>query len=444
MNALELRTALALAAVYLFRMLGLFMVLPVIAVSATSFADYSPLYVGFAVGAYGLTQAVLQIPMGALSDRWGRKPVIFIGLTVFAIGSVVAAQADSMAALVIGRFLQGGGAIASAIMALATDVSREKARAYVMAIIGIAIGFSFYLAVLIGPMITASYGLSGIFWFTAVTAIISIPLVVVLVPNPVKSIASAELVPRRASVERLATASQLWRLNVNILLLHLCITLLFVPLPGMLIENGLALEGHWQVYLPVLLIAIIGLAVLMTLARKGKEKTAIAISCLGMAFGLVILAIIPASIAVLSVAAVLFFSGFNYLEATFPTMVARIAPAGEKGSAMGVYASFQFIGAFFGGIIAGGILSWTSEQYVFACGVVLSIVMLLVSAKLRPAPKVFRVTLAVESAPRSPEGILASLLKLEGVVEAKWAHQQSAIHLKTTDEFDINQASQLL
>ncbi|MBS09945.1 MAG: MFS transporter, partial [Alteromonas sp.] len=159
MNALELRAALALASVYVLRMMGLFMVMPVLAVAAMDYPDYSPLLVGLAVGGYGLTQAALQIPMGMMSDKWGRKPVILLGLAVFALGSFVAANADSMAMMIVGRILQGAGAIAGAIMALATDVSRESQRAKVLAIIGIAIGFSFYLSVILGPLIANSYGL---------------------------------------------------------------------------------------------------------------------------------------------------------------------------------------------------------------------------------------------------------------------------------------------
>ncbi|MFC3095293.1 MFS transporter [Alteromonas sediminis] len=444
MNALELRAALALAAVYMFRMLGLFMVLPVLAVTATDFVDYSPILVGVAIGAYGLMQALLQIPMGSLSDKLGRKPVILLGLSVFAVGSIVAAQADTLFELVIGRFLQGGGAVASAIMALATDVSREKSRSYVMATIGIAIGFSFYLAVLIGPIITAKFGLAGIFWLTAATALASMPLIVFLVPTPVKTLASIELVPKKASVKNLVTASQIWRLNVNVMLLHLCITLLFVPLPAVLKSIGFALDAHWKIYLPILLTAIVGLGVLMTLARKGREQLAIRLACVLMALGLLVLIALPYGVVPVVLAAVLFFSGFNYLEASFPTIVARLAPAGEKGSAMGLYASFQFMGAFLGGIIAGTILTYMSTIWVFLCGVILSIAMFWVSKGLRPAAKSSRVAYQLSSELDTQKRQLVALQQLEGVLEATMSAKSGVVHLKIDAQFDPNAAGKVL
>jgi MFS family permease len=204
LNPQETRAAISLALVYVLRMLGLFMVIPVLAIAAVDYPDYSPLFVGLAIGGYGLTQAILQIPMGVLSDKWGRKPVIYMGLCFFALGSLVAANADSMAMLTLGRILQGAGAIAGAIMALAADVTRESERAKVMAIIGVSIGFSFYVALLTGPIIAGLYGIQGIFWITAILTVCCLPLVKFGVPTPKENSPSGDALPQLSQLKNLA------------------------------------------------------------------------------------------------------------------------------------------------------------------------------------------------------------------------------------------------
>ena len=267
-------------------MLGLFMVMPVLALMATDFADYAPWLVGIAIGGYGLTQALLQIPMGILSDKIGRKPVILFGLVLFALGSAIAAYADSLLMLVFGRLLQGAGAIAGAIMALAGDVSRENQRSKVMAVIGIAIGFSFYLALLIGPLIAEHWGLQGIFAVTAVLALCCIPLVKWVVPDAQNIAPSGDTLPVLQDVKNLITHPQLLRLNISVAILHMMITVLFVAFPGMLVSHGFALDQHWSVYLPVLISSIIGMAFLMGYARKKGQVPTIKIAVLLMSLSL--------------------------------------------------------------------------------------------------------------------------------------------------------------
>ena len=264
-------------------------------------------------------------------------------------------------------------------------------------------------------------------------------------PTPAKTIASLELVPKKSSVKSLFTASQIWRLNVSVMLLHLCITLLFVPLPSLLNTIGFSLDEHWKIYLPILLTAIVGLGLLMSIARKGNEPLAIKLGCALMAIGLLVLIGLPWSLTTMLIAAVLFFSGFNYLEASFPTIVARIAPAGEKGSAMGLYASFQFMGAFLGGIIAGTILTYTTMTWVFVCGLVLSVLMLLVSKGLRAAAKSTRVAYALSN-DKDIAQQLVSLKQLDGVLEATLSSTKDndVVHLKTNEQFDPNAASRIL
>ena len=443
MNALEVRAALALAIVYVLRMLGLFMVMPVLAVAAMDYPDYSPLLVGLAVGGYGLTQAALQIPMGMMSDRWGRKPVILFGLTVFAIGSFIAAQADTMAWLIVGRILQGAGAIAGAIMALATDVSRESQRAKVLAIIGIAIGFSFYLAVLLGPMIAESWGMAGIFAITGMLAVACMPLIVWVVPTGTL-LSSGDTLPQKGQVRRLIASSQLWRLNVSVMLLHMMITLLFVQLPVTLLHFDMTLDSHWTLYLPVLGASVIGLIVMMGAARGKTPKSLLLISVLMMAVAFGMMSAQDHAWWVVVVAIILFFTGFNYLEANFPALVSSIAPAGEKGTAMGIYASFQFFGAFLGGVLSGVVTDiWTPET-AYLLGAVAAALWLLIVSGINEVSRVKRVMMNARFSDSQTASLKSSLATVPGVLEITLSSEEGAVYLKVDRDFDATQARQIL
>ncbi|QCZ92125.1 MFS transporter [Salinimonas iocasae] len=443
MNALEVRAAVSLALVYVLRMMGLFMVMPVLAVAAMDYPDYSPVLVGLAVGGYGLTQAALQIPMGMLSDRWGRKPVILLGLSVFAAGSFIAATADSLAWMIAGRILQGAGAIAGAIMALATDVSRETQRAKVMAIIGIAIGFSFYLAVLAGPLIANSWGLAGIFALTGVLAICCMPLIQWSVPSvPMQT--SGDVLPQRGQLRRLLFSSQLWRLNVSVLLLHMMITLLFVQLPVTLVHFDLTLESHWMLYLPVLIASVIGLIILMGIGKGQTPRKVVLVAALFMTVAFAMLGAQDHHRWVVVGAVILFFTGFNYLEASFPALVSSIAPAGEKGTAMGIYASFQFFGAFLGGVLAGIVADhWTAETAYFV-GAVAASCWLLILRGLNEVNRIKRVAFKWQGTSEDSSALLQALSELTGVQETTVSVPDGMIYLKVTGQFDREAANQLL
>ena len=443
MNALELRAALALASVYVLRMMGLFMVMPVLAVAAMDYPDYSPLLVGLAVGGYGLTQAALQIPMGMMSDKWGRKPVILLGLSVFAIGSFVAAQADSMAMMIVGRILQGAGAIAGAIMALATDVSRESQRAKVLAIIGIAIGFSFYLAVILGPLIANSYGLAGVFGITGLLALLCIPLVKWVVPNG-EQLSSGDTLPQKGQLKRLLVSPQLWRLNVSVMLLHMLITLLFVQLPVTLLNFDMTLEQHWTVYLPVLGISIIGLVLMMGMARGRTPKSFVFAGVILMGAAFATLAFQSHNWWMVTAAVVLFFTGFNYLEANFPALVSSIAPAGQKGTAMGIYASFQFFGAFLGGVLSGVVTDiWTPEM-AYLVGAISTILWLSILSGMKEVSRVKRVMMQGTFSQTKQPKIAHDLLLVPGVLEATLSPENSAVYLKVNRDFDAVAARKVL
>ena len=369
MTPLERRTVGSLALLYSFRMLGLFMVLPLLALYAADMPGATPAMLGLALGIYGLSQAALQIPLGWLSDRIGRKPVIVAGLLVFALGSLVAAQADTAAGIVLGRFLQGAGAIASTVMAMVADLTSEEQRTKAMAIVGASIGASFAVALVLGPLVAASGGLEAVFYLTAVLALSGIAVVLLQVPTPARLIEHEEVGARGVHLARALADRQLLRLNVGVFTLHFILMACFLLVPAIL-EGALQVPrgDHWQVYLPTLLLSLLGMLPLMRLAEKGGRlrevcPTAIAlvlVALLGFGF--------TAAGPLFYVSLWLFFVGFNYLEATLPSLVSKTVFAGGRGTAMGIYSSCQFLGAFAGGAGGGYVLQhWGALGLLALC-----------------------------------------------------------------------------
>ena len=450
MNPQETRAAISLALVYVLRMLGLFMVIPVLAIAAVEYPDYSPLLVGLAIGGYGLTQAILQIPMGVLSDKWGRKPVIYMGLCFFAIGSLIAANADTMTMLTVGRILQGAGAIAGAVIALAADVTRESERAKVMAIIGVSIGFSFYVALLTGPIIAGYYGIQGIFWITAILTLCCLPLVKFGVPNPEASSPSGDALPQLSQIKNLAKDPSLWRLNASVLTVHLLITCFFVQVPTLLTQASFGLDEHWKIYTPILFISILILVVLMKVCKPLQTSTSFIISLALMASGFGLLLLPEVNWLIIIIAGTLFFGGFNYMEAHMPVMVSSIAPAGKKGSAMGIYASCQFFGAFLGGLISGLLTGWLGPKLALVACLVFIAVAMYMALGLHKATKVKRVTLAIQSSDGDKLAtnkiqLESDFAKLDGVQEVFVDVEKNAVYLKVDSKgFDIEKANALI
>ncbi|MCB1788021.1 MAG: MFS transporter, partial [Gammaproteobacteria bacterium] len=325
MTGAERRATFGLAGVYGFRMLGLFLILPVFALYAEKLPGATPLLTGLAIGIYGLTQAVLQIPFGLLSDRIGRKPVIIGGLVLFAIGGVVAALADDIWLIVVGRAIQGSGAVAAAVMALAADLTREENRTKAMATIGVTIGASFMLAMLVGPLLGKLIGVSGIFWVTAVLALLGIALVGLVVPTPSRSSVHRDAEPVPAMFRRVLREADLLRLDFGIFSLHLILTSLFLAVPLVLRDLGLATAQHSMLYLPVMLGSIVAMVPFVILAeRRGLMKQVFvgAVACLAVAqFGL---GELSGHLWGFVAALALFFTAFNLLEATLPSLVSKV------------------------------------------------------------------------------------------------------------------------
>ncbi len=361
MTGRERRAVGSLALLYCFRMLGLFMVLPLLALYASDLAGATPTMIGLALGIYGLTQAILQVPFGWLSDRVGRKPVIIFGLLLFALGSVIAAVADSMNGIILGRTLQGSGAIASTVMALVADLTREEQRTKAMALVGISIGLSFAVAMVLGPVVAAMGGLAGVFWFTAVLAAVGIAIVILLVPTPHSAIGDhQEEGARLEFIGRGFVDESLVRLNFGVFVLHFILVACFLVVPSVLEQTfGVGREQHWLVYLTVLLLSVFGMVPLMILAERGKRPRQMFLLGITLIFAAVSLLDFTSTTLVFYGGLFLFFVGFNYLEATLPSLVSKTVFAGGKGTAMGVYSSCQFMGAFAGG--AGG--GWLLDNF---------------------------------------------------------------------------------
>jgi len=357
MTSLEKRVAMSLSTIFASRMLGLFMVLPVFAVYAEELDGFSPTLAGLAIGIYGLTQALFQIPLGLLSDHIGRKPVIIGGLIIFAIGSVVAATADSITGVIVGRALQGAGAIASAIMALAADLTREEHRIKVMASIGMSIGLSFALAMVFGPMLHGWFGVEGIFWLTAALALGGILVAKFWVPTPVLSRFHRDAEVEVSWFSKAFADRQLLRLDIGVFILHFILVSMFVVMPTVLRDQfSFDLEQHWQLYLPVLFFSVLTMVPFIILAEKKRKIKQVLI---GAIFVLIIsqfgLPLFTNSLLAFAIMLWLFFSAFNLLEASMPSLVAKLAPASHKGTAMGAYSTSQFLGVFLGGLVGGSL-----------------------------------------------------------------------------------------
>ena len=381
----DLRAAASLAAVFSVRMLGLFMVYPVFAAFARHLAGATPYKIGVALGIYGLSQGALQMPFGTLSDRIGRKTMIVIGLVIFALGSAVAAGATSIDGMIIGRLLQGAGAIGSVVLALIADLTAEKNRTKAMALVGMTIGFSFLVAIVTGPAIAGWIGVAGIFWLMAALALAGIAITLLIVPVAPRP----HLQPEAETVPALIGASlrnpELLRLDFGIFALHAMLTASFLVVPALL-RGTLAMSSReqWLVYLPVLLLSVAVMVPAIIIAeRYQRMKSVVVGAVVALALSQLMLAVGGGDPYVLLAGLVVVFSGFNIMVASLPSLVTKTAPAGSRGTATGIYSSSQFLGIFAGGIIGGWVHETAGTAAVFLFASAVAIIWLLVAATMR-------------------------------------------------------------
>ncbi len=377
MTLAERRAVISLAGIFSLRMFGLFMLLPVLSVYADDLTHTTPLLVGLALGSYGLTQALFQIPFGLASDRVNRKQVIAFGLVVFAFGSVIAGLSDSIYGLIIGRSIQGCGAISAATLALTADLTRNSQRTRAMAVIGICIGASFMLALMIAPLVQNWIGVPGLFWLTAGFSVIAIFAVLWVVPDAESRPRHADIAPAGAQIRRSFADFQLMQLNLGIFLSHAVLTALFLVLPALLISRGnYPLATHWKVYIPILLISVFGMAPFVMAGSKARmihHAYRAAVLLLLVSFMILVISESRPMIWLLG-GVVVFFSAFNALESLLPSMVSQTAPPDSKGTALAIYNTFQFAGVFAGGVAGGWIYGQYDSQGVFIfCGGMITI-----------------------------------------------------------------------
>ncbi len=354
MSATELKAALSLALVFFLRMLPLFIILPILSLTESTYMQATPQLLGLALGIYGLTQAILQIPFGMLSDRWGRKPIIVLGLIIFGIGSLIAAMADSIYGLLIGRALQGAGAVAAAIMALAADLTEEESRTKIMAFIGISIGAAFSIAFILGPILYEYIGIDGIFFLSTCFSIIAIIVLLTMVPNPAKKNERANKLSS-INVKTVIFNPSLIKLNISIFSSHLILMANFVVIP-ITLKEAIQIEPaiHWQVYLTAIFLSLFIMVPFMVFGeRLNKEKLFLRFSIILIMLSQIGLALFELSFNLVVLFLILFFGAFNYLEALLPSMVSKTTHQKTKGTALGVYSTSQFIGIFMGGLIGG-------------------------------------------------------------------------------------------
>jgi MFS family permease len=386
MTPSERRASIGLAGIYALRMLGLFIILPIFALYAQHLpGGDSHLLMGIALGAYGLTQAMLQIPAGWMSDRYGRKPVIYGGLLVFALGSFIAASATDVYGIIIGRVIQGAGAINAAVMALAADLTREEHRTKAMGLIGITIGITFSISLVLSPLLNGVLGVPGIFAMIGVLSLLALGVVRFVIPDPAITRFHSDTEAGHGHFAEVLRNRELLRLDFGIFSLHAILMSVFMQVPFVLQSDGLDVAHHWQIYLPVMLVAFALMVPPIIVAEKKAKMKQVFLSAIALAMGAqALLLFVHHSLWGVAIALLAFFTAFNVLEATLPSLISKIAPLSAKGTAMGVYSSVQFFGAFFGAAAGGALMEFVGGNAVFIFSIVLLLLWLIVAAGMIP------------------------------------------------------------
>ena len=448
MSPAELRAIIGLAGVYGLRMFGLFIILPIFAFYAEDLPggdNYT--LVGIALGAYGLTQAILQIPFGWLSDRIGRKPVIYLGLILFIIGSLIAAAAVDIYWVILGRIVQGAGAISAAVMALAADLTREEHRTKAMATIGMTIGTVFAISLIAAPVLNQWIGVPGIFAMTGILALLAMIVVKKIIPDPHISRFHSDTEASAASFASVLRNTQLLRLNYGIFALHATLMALWLVVPLTLRQAGMIADDHWQIYLPVLLLSIVLIIPAIIYAEKKAKLKPVFVAAIAILLaGQILLAITFDSILGTAFALLLFFTAFNLLEASLPSLISKIAPVGAKGTAIGIYSSTQFLGAFAGAAVGGYLFGAYGNYalYVF-CGSLLTVWLILAVTMEAPAAVRSRMYHVQEMDLNKSKELSRQLAAIPGVYEALVLVNERVAYLKVDMKgFDEETVTKLL
>jgi MFS family permease len=448
MTPAELRATLSLASIYGLRMLGMFLILPIFAIYASTLPDKpSGLMVGLALGAYGLTQALLQLPFGMASDKYGRKPMIYIGLGIFAVGSMVAALAMNIEGVIIGRAIQGAGAVSAVVTALVADLTRDEHRTKAMATIGGTIGIAFAFSLVAGPILNEWMGVPGIFFLTGILTLAAIAVVRFVVPDPVHSHYHSDASAAPAKLKDVLKNRQLLRLNYGIFALHAAQMAMFVVVPFAINQTSdMDVNQHWKIYLPVVLAAFVLMVPAIIYAEKQSKMkqvfvAAVAVMLLAQVMFAVSISYFWGIVASLTI----YFIAFNLLEASLPSLISKIAPAAAKGTAMGVYNTAQSLGIFVGGAF-GGYLSHLygfSSVFIF-CGVMMVLWLLFASSMQAPLAvrtKMYTMNEAADGmSADQASAIRAKLFELAGVVEAAVLPQERTVILKIDKSYDWDDA----
>lgn len=431
MTPQESRATWGLGTVFSLRMLGMFMVLPVLTTYGMALSGASETLIGIAIGIYGLAQAVFQIPFGLMSDRVGRKPLIVFGLIIFCIGSIVAASTDSIWGVIIGRALQGSGAIAAAVMALLSDLTREQNRTKAMAFIGISFGVTFAIAMVLGPVITHAWGLHALFWAIAGLTLVAILITVAVVPSPATHILNRESSMVKGSFSKVLNNPKLLKLNFGILCLHILLMSSFVVLPQVMEHAGFPPAEHWRVYMVTMLTSFVAVIPVIIYAEKKRHMKQVFMGCVAVLL-LAELVLWSAGLHLWVVIAgiQLFFLAFNVMEAILPSLISKESPAGYKGTAMGLYSTSQFIGVAIGGSLGGYVYGNAGADAVFLLCAAIAVIWLLVSATMTEPPYVSSLRITLSELAVKDSALQARILAQPGVAEAVVVPEEFSAYVK--------------
>ncbi|VDZ84479.1 MFS transporter [Kluyvera intermedia] len=445
MTPSELRATWGLGTVFSLRMLGMFMVLPVLTTYGMALQGASEALIGLAIGIYGLAQAIFQIPFGLVSDRIGRKPLIIGGLAIFVLGSVIAAMSDSIWGIILGRALQGSGAIAAAVMALLSDLTREQNRTKAMAFIGVSFGVTFAIAMVLGPIITHKLGLHALFWMIAGLATLGIVLTILVVPDSKNHVLNRESGMVKGCFSKVLMEPRLLKLNFGIMCLHILLMSTFVALPGQLEAAGFPAAEHWKIYLVTMLVSFISVVPFIIYAEVKRRMKRVFVLCISL---LLIAEIVlwgsGNSFWELVIGVQIFFLAFNLMEALLPSLISKESPAGYKGTAMGIYSTSQFLGVAIGGSLGGWVDGLFDSQTVFLAGALLATVWLLVSMTMQEPQYVSSLRVEIPKDIDASDALRERLLVMDGVKEVLVVAEEHSAYVKidskVTNRFEVEQA----